>query len=107
MNRMRKLLLSVILAAWAAQAQMPDWATIKANIHYDQYKETVLDILQPTAKATGKRPGVIVIHGGGWTGGTKESQVQPICLRYIEKGYVVCNVENRLAKAARAPAAVT
>src|SRR5437879_1453667 len=107
MNRMRKLLLSVILAAWAAPAQMPDWATIEANIPYDQYKETVLDILQPTAKATGKRPGVIVIHGGGWTGGTKESQIQPMCLRYVEKGYVVANVEYRLAKAALAPAAVT
>jgi len=107
MNRMRKLLLSVILAAWAAQAQMPDWATIEANIPYDQYKETVLDILQPTAKATGKRPGVIVIHGGGWTGGTKESQIQPMCLRYVEKGYVVANVEYRLANAALAPAAVT
>ena len=107
MNRMQKLLLSVILAAWAAPAQMPDWAAIQANIPYDQYKETVLDILQPTAKATGKRPGVIVIHGGGWTGGTKESQIQPMCLRYVEKGYVVANVEYRLAKAALAPPAVT
>src|SRR5713101_4603347 len=104
---MRNLLLSFVLAACAAAAQAsPEWATIKPNIHYDQYKETVLDILQPTAKATGKRPGVIVIHGGGWTGGTKESQVQPMCLRYVEKGFVVANVEYRLAKAALAPAAV-
>src|SRR5437588_3406879 len=106
--RMRNLLLSLILTACAGSAQaLPEWATIKANIHYDQYKETVLDILQPTAKAAGKRPGVIVIHGGGWTGGTKESQIQPMCLRYVEKGYVVANVEYRLAKAALAPAAVT
>src|SRR6266481_9320968 len=103
---MRKLL-CFALFVWAAAAQMPDWATIHANIPYDQYKETVLDILQPTAPSKGKRPGVIVIHGGGWTGGTKESQVQPICLRYVEKGFVVANVEYRLAKAALAPAAVT
>src|SRR5258708_14215172 len=108
MNRMRTLLLSFILAVCAAAAQaLPDWASIKPNIHYDQYAETVLDILQPTARATGKRPGVIVIHGGGWTGGTKESQIQPMCLRYVEKGYVVCNVEYRLAKAALPPASVT
>jgi len=36
---------------------MPDWATIQANIPYDQYKETVLDILQPKTPAKGKRPG--------------------------------------------------
>src|SRR3954451_19684732 len=106
--RMRNLLLSLILTACAGSAQgLPEWASIKPNIHYDQYKETVLDILQPTAKATGKRPGVIVIHGGGWTGGTKEALVEPMCLRYVQKGYVVCNVEYRLAKAALAPAAVT
>jgi acetyl esterase/lipase len=104
---MRKLLLSLLLTASLAPAQIPEWATIEANIPYDQYKETVLDILQPKAPAKGKRPGVIVIHGGGWTGGTKESQLQPICLRYVEKGFVVANVEYRLAKAALAPAAVT
>src|SRR6476659_9575474 len=104
---MRKLLLSLLLAASIAPAQIPEWATIQANIPYDQYKETVLDILQPKAPSKVKRPGVIVIHGGGWTGGTKESQLQPICLRYVEKGFVVANVEYRLAKAALAPAAVT
>ncbi len=108
MNPMRNVLLPFVLAACGAAAQtLPDWASIKANIPYDQYKETVLDILQPTAKATGKRPGVIVIHGGGWTGGTKEALVEPMCLRYVEKGFVVCNVEYRLAKVALAPAAVT
>src|SRR5260221_8495946 len=103
---MRKLL-CFALFVWAAAAQMPDWATIQANIPYDQYKETVLDILQPTAPSKGKRPGVIAIQGGGWPGGTKESRVQPIGLRYVEKGFVVANVEYRLAKAALAPAAVT
>lgn len=103
---MRKLLLSLALSAALGHAALPEWATIKSNIPYDHYKETVLDILQPTAKAAGKRPGVIVIHGGGWTGGTKESQIEPICLRYVEKGFVVANVEYRLAKAALAPAAV-
>src|SRR5262245_13368776 len=104
---MRKRLLCFALFVGAVPAQIPDWATIQPNIPYDQYKETVLDILQPTAASKGKRPGVIVIHGGGWTGGTKESQVQTICLRYVEKGFVVANVEYRLAKAALAPAAVT
>jgi acetyl esterase/lipase len=103
---MRQFLLTFALAAAIGHAALPDWVTVQSNIPYDHYKETVLDILQPTAKATGKRPGVLVIHGGGWVNGTKESQVQPICLRYVEKGFVVANVEYRLAKAALAPAAV-
>src|SRR5947209_12959873 len=86
---------------------IPDSVSIEANISYDRYAETVLDILQPKAPSKQKRPGVIVIHGGGWVGGTKEGYGIPMCLRYVEKGFVCANVEYRLAKAATAPAAVT
>jgi len=103
------LLLQTILAAQAAPAKapsLPDWVKAQNNIAYDRHKETVLDVLQPSAPVKGKRPGVIVIHGGGWTGGTKESMLQTFCLAYLEKGFVVANVEYRLAKVATAPAAV-
>lgn len=79
---------------------------IEANIHYDQYPETVLDVLQAPSPALKERPGVIVIHGGGWVQGTKESMVDRFCLPYIKNGFVVANVEYRLAAAATAPAAV-
>src|SRR6185369_7164471 len=88
-------------------ATIPDTVSMEANIPYGQYKETVLDILQPKAPSKEKRPGVILIHGGGWTGGTKEGRVEYAALKYVEKGFVVANVEYRLAKAATAPAAVT
>ncbi len=111
---MRKLvLLGVVLAVWVrARAEqpaaigVPEWVRVEANISYDRYPETVLDILQPAPAALKKRPGVIVIHGGGWVGGNKEGMVKNHCLPYLEKGFVVCNVEYRLAKAAPAPAAV-
>jgi len=87
--------------------QVPDWVSVEANIPYDSHPETVLDILQSKkTTAVGRRPGVIVIHGGGWVNGTKESMVRNFCLPYLEKGFVVANVEYRLAKAAPAPAAV-
>ena len=108
------MLLGVLLAGAAlAQADkpvaelLPSWARIEANIAYDQYPETVLDIYQPSQAALDKRPGVLVIHGGGWVGGAKERVVTNFCLPYLEKGFVVCNAEYRLAKAAKAPAAVT
>ena len=79
---------------------------MEANIHYDKYPETVLDILQPSAPALANRPGVIVIHGGGWVQGDKERTLEEFCLPFIRQGFVVANVEYRLAKAAPAPAAV-
>ena len=88
------------------QPKLPDWVELHANIAYANFPATKLDIMIPKNAKPGLRPGVIVIHGGGWTGGTKESQVVPICLRYLEKGFVVANVEYRLAKDAIAPAAV-
>ena len=81
--------------------------SVEPNIHYGQYKETVLDILQPKAPSKEKRPGVILIHGGGWVNGTKEQRVEYAALKYVEHGFVVANVEYRLAAVATAPAAVT
>jgi acetyl esterase/lipase len=103
----------LLLAAAACLAQtsapapsLPDSVIAEPNIPYDQYPETKLDIIRPKTDSGTKRPGVLVIHGGGWTGGTKESQAIPYCMRYVERGFVCANVEYRLAKAAPAPAAV-
>lgn len=111
---MRSLLLIFSLAGalWAQQPaaeppKLPDWVSVEANIPYDQHPQTVVDVLQPKQPAKGKRPGVLVIHGGGWVGGTKERMVELFCLPYLEKGFVVANVEYRLAAVAPAPAAVT
>ena len=93
-------LLSLIPVAWGADYQ------IQANIRYSPYPETVLDIVQTRAPALKNRPGVIVIHGGGWIQGDKERMLETFCLPFVEHGFVVANVEYRLAPAATAPAAV-
>lgn len=67
---------------------------INANIHYDKYPETVLDVLQPSAPALADRPGVIVIHGAQ---GDKETMLDQYCLPFIRHGFVVANVEYRAA----------
>lgn len=103
------LLLPVSLLSQTAAPALnaPDWVEVQANLSYSSHPETVLDIY--TSKRTAgaqKRPGVLVIHGGGWVGGTKEAVFNRLCLPFLEKGFVVANVEYRLAKAALAPAAV-
>jgi acetyl esterase/lipase len=48
---------------------------------------------------------LIWIHGGGWTGGTKESALMSL-MPWFEMGWNVVNVEYRLARVSLAPAAV-
>src|SRR5215813_4483741 len=55
--------------------------------------------------ASEPQPTLIWIHGGGWTGGNKESQTFSL-LPYMEMGWNVVNVEYRLARVSLAPAAV-
>lgn len=100
------LLTVIAVTAFGQSTPVPDWVSVEANIAYDTHPETKLDVLKPKT-ATGKRPGVIFIHGGGWVGGAKENVVANFCLPYLQKGFVVANVEYRLAKAALAPAAVS
>jgi uncharacterized protein (TIGR02246 family) len=47
-----------------------------------------------------------MFHGGGWIRSTKETMMRSFCLPYLERGFVVANVEYRVAGAAPAPAAV-
>jgi acetyl esterase/lipase len=51
------------------------------------------------------QPTIIYIHGGGWTGGAKETQTFSL-LPYLEMGWNAVNVEYRLARVSEAPAAV-
>jgi uncharacterized protein (TIGR02246 family) len=105
--------LSLFLAAWAfclAQTPppviVPDGIVLEANIAYDRFPDTRLDVLYPKAFSKEKRPGVIMFHGGGWIRSTKETMMDAFCLPYLERGFVVANVEYRVAGAATAPAAV-
>jgi acetyl esterase/lipase len=86
---------------------LPDGVAIQRDIHYDHYSGTVLDVLQPKDASGALRPGVVVFHGGGWVHTGKETAYRSLCLPYLERGFVVANVEYRVAAQAKAPAAVT
>ena len=63
-----------------------------------------LDVYSRTDVTT-PQPTIMWIHGGGWTGGNKESATFAL-LPYLEMGWNVVNVEYRLARTSLAPAAV-
>jgi acetyl esterase/lipase len=62
--------------------------------------------LYVTRTADKPLPTVIFIHGGGWTGGTKEGRDIGGVIPYLNMGMNVVNVKYRLARVAQAPAAV-
>lgn len=82
-------------------------ATLKAEFDLVYGKtpeqELKLDIYRPKSDAV--LPACVLVHGGGWIGGDKE-RFRALGFALAEKGYVVANVEYRLAGAAKYPAAV-
>ena len=114
---MKKALVAVFLAAmsWGVRAQESPlaWAArmensyrIVPNVTYLTASnwEAKID-LYVTRTPDKPLPTMIYIHGGGWTGGAKESRSVAI-LPYLDMGMNVVNVEYRLARVAQAPAAV-
>lgn len=84
--------------------RLPNGVKVHENVAYDAHPQTVMDIYEPPTP--GPHPAVIVIHGGGWIAGNKAGMMGNFVARYLEKNFVVANVEYRLAAVAKAPAAV-
>lgn len=66
-------------------------------------QELKLDVYRP--KSDARLPACVLVHGGGWVGGDKE-RFRPLAIALAERGYVVANVEYRLAGVAKYPAGV-
>ena len=105
-------MLSLVFAPAHAQDSPLAWAArleteyrMVPNITYltSSNYEAKLD-LYVTRTADKPLPTLIWIHGGGWTGGVKESATG--IPAYLAMGMNVVNVEYRLARTAPAPAAV-
>ena len=61
----------------------PDGETLRANVY------------QPREEADGLRPGMVVVHGGGWIGGRRTQQAW-FCRNFAREGYVVMTCDYRL-----------
>ena len=81
--------------------------TITENIHYKQEPSCVLDLAQPLFGPQKNRPAILIIHGGGWSAGSKNDMVyRTLMVDYALKGYVVCNMNYRLVQEAPMPACI-
>jgi acetyl esterase/lipase len=88
---------------------------VEGNIPYGPFTMQRLDVIYPNgAGPTGNviLPGVIMFHGGGWTDNKPaalKASMSSFFSRFLKHGFLVCNVEYRLAdgtaNGATAPAA--
>jgi acetyl esterase/lipase len=105
-----------IAALPVARAQLSETSAFASHLQ-NQYRivpnityltannwDAKLDLYLPR-EVSRPNPTLIYIHGGGWTGGSKETSVLTF-LGFLEKGWSVVNVEYRLARVSLAPAAV-
>ena len=107
---MKQLLTTVFafLFVLTAQAQEKQ-ITVTENIAYrtDVGPSTVLDLAQPLFGPQQNRPAILIIHGGGWSAGSKNDMVyRTLMVDYAMKGYVVCNMNYRLTQEAPLPACI-
>ncbi len=58
-------------------------------------KTLSVDVYYPTDKSRVPRPAIMMIHGGGWSGGNP-SLLAPHCRYFASRGMVAINVEYRL-----------
>ncbi len=88
---------------------------VEGNIPYGPHVMQRLDVIYPTSagpKGSVTLPGVIMFHGGGWIDSKPaalKASMSSFFSRFLKHGFVVCNVEYRLAdgsaNGATAPAA--
>ena len=83
--------------------------TLTENIPYrtDVGNSTVLDLAQPLFGPQENRPVILIIHGGGWSAGSKDDMVyRALMVDYALQGYVVANMNYRLTQEAPMPACI-
>jgi acetyl esterase/lipase len=88
---MKRLL---VLAMWAAAAWGME-VVVETGVAFGTTPtgRLEMDVVRP--KAAGTYPGVVLIHGGGFSGGKRESLL-PMAKRLAENGYVAATVSYRL-----------
>lgn len=100
-----KSLLALVLLVSSAFADETSSLKQGGEVVYASYvdRELHLDWVRPDNDEI--YPGIVLVHGGGWIGGSRKS-FQTTAEDLARAGYVVANVDYRLATEAKFPGAV-
>lgn len=85
-----------LLGASDARAQNPPQADVRPNIAYGPDPAEQLDLCLPAGAPAGKRPAVVMLHGGYWTVGDKSAHAS-FCQMAAGQGIVAATINYRLA----------
>jgi acetyl esterase/lipase len=111
------LVVGLSLAATVAEAapapaqdppfKLPENVELRADVVYGKGggRDLKLDLFLPKA-APSPRPGIVFIHGGGWSGGNRHAFYRQAAYLASKRGYVGACIEYRLSGEAKFPAAV-
>jgi arabinogalactan endo-1,4-beta-galactosidase/dienelactone hydrolase len=87
----------------------PGAITVIRDIAYREGESEAwrLDLAMLKEASDELRPALVIVHGGGWRGGSRTVDVfQKMMTDYAEKGYVTINVDYRLTGEAPFPACI-
>jgi len=97
------------LSTEALLRRAPEGVLIEPDISYREGKSEAwkLDLVRPKAKGDSPRPGIVFVHGGGWSSGDKRrSMFLNGAIEYAQLGYVCITINYRLTGEAPFPACV-
>jgi acetyl esterase/lipase len=85
---------------------MPDDVIHEKDIEYSNVGARVaMDVVRPKTPATAPLPAVVLVHGGGFRRGSRDSYL-PMATKLAQRGYIAATVSYRLAPRHQFPAAV-
>jgi acetyl esterase/lipase len=96
----------LIGASFVVLAQGPSAVVVEKEIVYSAVGGgQTMDMVRPRDASNAGRPAVLLVHGGGFRAGNKESYL-PLATRLAERGYVAATASYRLAPQYPFPAAL-
>src|SRR4051812_50211756 len=97
--------ISALLAQRPAAPTIPDTLIAERELVYSAVGgRQTMDVVRPRDAAASPRPGVLLVHGGGFRAGAKESYL-PLAIKLAERGYIAATVNYRLPPPEQIPPA--
>lgn len=91
----------------AAQVPVPDDVELMRDVVFGKGggRELRLHLARSKKQGAAAVPAIVWIHGGGWTGGSRDGGVGNI-IQWARRGYVAASIEYRLSGEAKFPAQI-
>jgi acetyl esterase/lipase len=74
---------------------MSIWTETIPDVHYGSYPRNKLDVMRQRFRTGETMPVAVVFHGGAWKSGGRRDMRERVCRRYLQKGFLVINVDYR------------